>query len=88
MINRIILPKNSIIIERDVPAVNKTGLIVEMNPPKPNTGVIIYTCKELKDLILNKITFRENFIEEVNVEGRMMVFMRDFDQSTYYALRD
>ena len=84
----IILPKNSVIIQRDTPVESKSGIIIDTKPTKPNTGTIVFTHEALNHLQLGKAKFRESFIEEIDVEGKTMVFVRDFDSAIYYVTTD
>lgn len=84
----IILPKNSVIIQRDKPVESSSGIILNTKPTKPNTGTIIFTHESLNHLQLGKAVFRESFIEEIDVEGKQMVFVRDFDSAIYYVTTD
>lgn len=84
----IILPKNSVIIQRDTPVESKSGIIIDTKPTKPNTGTIVFTHETLNHLQLGKAKFRESFIEEIDVEGKVMVFVRDFDSAIYYVTTD
>ena len=84
----IVLPKNSVIIQRDTPVESKSGIIIDTKPTKPNTGTIVFTHETLNHLQLGKTKFRESFIEEIDVEGKVMVFVRDFDSAIYYVTTD
>jgi hypothetical protein len=84
----IILPKNAIIVERDFTKENPLKLVLDYTPIKPNSGTILFTHESLNHLQLSKVIFRENFIEEIQIEGKTLVYIRDFDSSIYYVTTD
>ncbi len=91
----IVLPKGAFIVKRDEAVVveNKSGLILsqeDLKPKPPNTGVILFTSEELNKYQLCKIVFRENFGEDITIDGVEgdLLFFRDFNSSYYYILKD
>lgn len=88
------LPKGAfMVIQDDTP--EKTdltkikGLITEemmKDPKRPNTGEITFTSKELKHYQGLDVCFRESFGEEIEIEGTIFLFFRDFNSSIYYVL--
>ena len=70
---------------------NATGLSQEdLKPKPPNTGIILFTSEELNKYQLCKIVFRENFGEDITIDGVEgdLLFFRDFNSSHYYILKD
>lgn len=61
---------------------------VDAKPEKPNTGTICYTAKELNKYQGCKVVFRENFCEEIDINGTEHLYFRDFNSSIYYVIED
>lgn len=84
----IVLPDNAVAILRDKPE-KKESLIIYENKDEPdiNTGTIIYTGEKLKEYQGCFIKFRENFVEEQEIEGKVFVFARDLQSSMVYVIK-
>lgn len=92
----IVLPKGAftviqdeaVIVKDDKPKIILSIEEVNEAPKKPNTGIIVYTSEELNKYQGCKVVFRENFCEEVNINGVEMLYFRDFESSIYYVIKD
>lgn len=89
----IILPEGAVIVQRDkAKEVQKEGLILSMSELKPSplsTGTIIFTAPELKEFQHSKVRFRENFVEDIEIEGyKDLLYFRDLKSSMYYIIED
>ena len=81
----IILPKDSVAIERDLPKKKTSTLIYDNPEDKPeDTGTIIYTGETHKSKVNYRVKFRESFVEPVEIEGKTYLFARDLDSSIFY----
>jgi co-chaperonin GroES (HSP10) len=87
----IYLPKNAVTILPDAPEekVTASGIIMAgQEDPEPTEGVIMFTCEELKEFQGDKVKFRPEFAEEIEIKGQRLVFLRDFNSSIYYVIKD
>lgn len=91
-----VLPKGAFtVIQDEAPKTveKKTTIImsleeVDAKPQKPNTGTICYTATELNRYQGCKVVFRENFCEEILINGVDHLYFRDFESSIYYVIED
>lgn len=85
-LSELYLPEGAILVERLQEEETKGTIILNVTPVKSNKGTIIATCKSLSDFIGKTVVFRENFSEEIEIEGyKNILYFRDFNSSIYYA---
>lgn len=91
----IVLPEKAFIVKRDEAQVvepkTTSGIIMsqeDLKPKLPNTGTIVFTSKELNKYQLCKVVFRENFSEEIEIDGQTLLYFRDFNSSIFYVIED
>lgn len=82
----IVLPKGAFtVIRSKAEEKTTTGIYLPTeSQKKPNFGTIAFTSEELNEYQGCEVVFRENFGEELEIEGTEHLFFRDFDSSIYY----
>lgn len=83
------LPEGCFTVIRDQAEVKTaSGIIIpDASVKKPNTGTIVFTAPELKEYQLLDVVFREQFGEEIEINGKTHLFFRDFKNSIYYVIK-
>lgn len=82
---------NCMLIKRDaVQATTASGIFFAADSQKiPDTGTIIHVGPGLdSNLLGTRVRFRESFKEEIDIEGEMLLFFRDYESSLYYVIED
>lgn len=88
------LPPHAVIILQDEAPEKmerKPGTLIlspdelDAKPLKPNTGVVKFACAEFEKFLGDKVTFRFQYGDIVNIEGVEYVYLRDFNSSIFYV---
>lgn len=82
----IILPKGAFIVKRQ--EVEKKSAIIGVEEKKLNIGTIIFTHESLNEYQGLSVVFRENFSEEIEINGEKLLYFRDLDSSIYYVTKN
>ena len=87
---RYLPPKAFIVLVQDEDIVSKTasGLFLGEKSIKKDTGTIVAISEDKKEFLNMKVKFRENFGEEVELNGNKYLYFRDFDTSIWYVIED
>lgn len=80
-----ILPDKAIIIKRDeAQEIPQSGLILSTKTTPKDTGTIMYAAPEQENFKGMKVKFRESFIEDIDVYGEKLIYVRDWSQGVYF----
>lgn len=79
------LPNKAFAIIQDEPALQKTGLIIDIKTKEPDTGVVVLAGPDLQDKLDARVKVRLSHGEKLTIRGVEVLYFRDYESSIYFA---